>query len=83
MMRSRSCAPHVGWGDLTVRTATFEALMDTNAPKILIVDDNEDNRYTLQLFWRPTGILGSRLPRAGRWRSICLREKNSVWSCST
>jgi hypothetical protein len=35
--------------DLTVDIETRGALMETDAPAILIVDDNEDNRYTLQL----------------------------------
>jgi adenylate cyclase len=37
------------------RPAKLEALMDTDAPAILIVDDNEDNRYTLQLLLEADG----------------------------
>jgi adenylate cyclase len=33
----------------------LEALMETDAPAILIVDDNEDNRYTLQLLLEADG----------------------------
>jgi class 3 adenylate cyclase len=33
----------------------LEALMETDAPAILIVDDNDDNRYTLQLLLEADG----------------------------
>ena len=34
---------------------SLEMLMATNSPGILIVDDNEDNRYTLQLMLETDG----------------------------
>jgi adenylate cyclase len=65
--------------DLTVRTATLEALMEPDAPAILIVDDNEDNRYTLQLLLEADGY--SRLATAsGGHEALALlaREKFSL-----
>src|SRR6266487_3598246 len=55
------------------------ALMETDAPAILIVDDNEDNRYTLQLLLESDGH--SRLATAsGGHEALALlaREKFSL-----
>jgi CheY-like chemotaxis protein len=56
--------------------------METDAPAILIVDDNEDNRYTLQLLLESDVIHDWRPPRAGTRRSRCSHEKNLAWSFS-
>src|SRR3989475_12516240 len=49
------------------------ALMETDAPAILIVDDNEDNRYTLQLLLESDGH--SRLATAsGGHEALALRR---------
>jgi DNA-binding response OmpR family regulator len=57
----------------------LEAWMETDAPAILIVDDNEDNRYTLQLLLEADGH--SRLATAsGGHEALALlaREKFSL-----
>lgn len=38
-----------GQGDPPIQQGKIEAIMETDPPGILIVDDNEDNRYTLRL----------------------------------
>ena len=40
--------------------------MATDLPGILIVDDNEDNRYTLQLMLEPDGH--EQIGQRGRWK---------------
>jgi hypothetical protein len=49
----------LGKGDQPIDQGKLEFVMQTDHPGILIVDDNEDNRYTLQLrrlarFWTTT-----------------------------
>jgi adenylate cyclase len=71
---NRACAHH-----LTARPAKLEALMDTDAPAILIVDDNDDNRYTLQLLLEADGH--SRLATASGGHEaldLLAREKFSL-----
>jgi adenylate cyclase len=64
---------------LTAWPAKLEALMDTDAPAILIVDDNDDNRYTLQLLLEADGH--SRLATASGGHEaldLLAREKFSL-----
>ena len=56
--------------------------METDAPAILIVDDNEDNRYTLQLLLEAEGYSRLATASGGTRHWHCSREKNSAWSCS-
>ena len=45
--------------------------METNLPGILIVDDNEDNRYTLQLMLENDGLARAARRRAGPATRSC------------
>jgi CheY-like chemotaxis protein len=56
--------------------------METDAPAILIVDDNEDNRYTLQLLLESDGHSRLATASGGTRRLRCSREKHLAWSCS-
>jgi PleD family two-component response regulator len=65
--------------DPTVDSEARGLLMETDAPAILIVDDNEDNRYTLQLMLESDGH--SRLATASGGHealALLVREKFSL-----
>src|SRR5437899_1152333 len=54
MMKAAPCAAENGAAEIS-RGEELEVLMATDLPGILIVDDNEDNRYTLQLLLESDG----------------------------
>jgi CheY-like chemotaxis protein len=61
------------------RATKLEALMETDAPAILIVDDNEDNRYTLQLLLEADGHLRLTTASGGHEAlALLAREKFSL-----
>src|SRR2546430_7839810 len=55
MMKTASCAAENRAADAISRGEELEVRMATDLPGILIVDDNEDNRYTLQLLLETDG----------------------------
>src|SRR5436309_14647792 len=54
MMKAAPCAAESGAGEIS-RGEELEVRMATDLPGILIVDDNEDNRYTLQFLLEMDG----------------------------
>ena len=60
----------------------LETIMETDLPGILIVDDNEDNRYTLRLHLNPMAMSGSLTRRAAKRRSLYWKRENLISSCS-
>src|SRR5438034_8950634 len=54
MMKAAPCAAENGAAEIS-RGEELEVRMATDLPGILIVDDNEDNRYTLQLLVETDG----------------------------
>src|SRR5947199_1960147 len=78
MMKAAPCAAENGAAEIS-RGEELEVRMATDLPAILIVDDNEDNRYTLQLLLESDGH--SRLATAsGGHEALALlaREKFSL-----
>src|SRR5436190_11392096 len=61
MMKAAPCAAENGAAEIS-RGEELEVRMATDLPGILIVDDNEDNRYTLQLLLETDGH--ERIPSA-------------------
>jgi CheY-like chemotaxis protein len=57
--------------------------MATDLPAILIVDDNEDNRYTLQLMLESDGHERIASAASGNEAIALIEKENSVSSCST
>jgi CheY-like chemotaxis protein len=57
--------------------------MDSQLPGILIVDDNEDNRYTLQLLLESDGHERIASGSGGHEAIALLDKENSVSFCST
>jgi CheY-like chemotaxis protein len=60
----------------------LEVLMATDLPGILIVDDNEDNRYTLQLMLESDGHERMTCATGGNEAIALIKKENSVSSFS-
>ena len=56
--------------------------MDSELPEILIVDDNDDNRYTLQLILKSDGHEGIVSASGGNEAIALLNKKRSTSFCS-
>ena len=55
-------------------------LMATDLPGILIVDDNEDNRYTLQLMLETDGHERIASAAGGNEAIALIEKENSEWN---